>query len=159
MLSGTAPDGPTVDKAVVIAKQFGPEVINTVEVTSPQQVMLEVRFVEANRTAGRDLGVQWNVFGQHNITNLGNRTSSGQLPVTTTGDAFKQPGVIAGGPNTSGGLKISPIEVAGLLSGTAPFGLVVQRMIAGGSSIDMIISALEQKGVARALAEPNLVAL
>ena len=28
MLSGTAPDGPTVDKAVSIAKQFGPEVIN-----------------------------------------------------------------------------------------------------------------------------------
>ena len=31
MLSGTAPDGPTVDKAVPIAKQFGPDVINTVK--------------------------------------------------------------------------------------------------------------------------------
>ena len=30
MLSGTAPDGPTVDKAVMIAKQFGPDVINSV---------------------------------------------------------------------------------------------------------------------------------
>lgn len=160
MLSGTAPDGPTVDKAVVIAKQFGPEVINTVEVSAPQQVMLEVRFVEANRTAGRDLGVQWNVFGQHHVSNIGNRTSAGQLPVTNTGAGlFKQPGETAGGPNTSGGVKISPIEVAGVLSGTAPFGVIVQKMIAGGNSIDMIINALEQKGVARALAEPNLVAL
>ena len=95
MLSGTAPDGPTVDKAVTIAKQFGPDVINTVEVLSPQQVMLEVRFVEANRTAGRDLGVQWNVFGQHNLANIGNRTPGGQLPVTNAGgdSLFKQPGV------------------------------------------------------------------
>ena len=58
MLSGTAPDGPTVDKAVTLAKQFGPDVINTVQVLSPQQVMLEVRFVEATRQAGRELGVQ-----------------------------------------------------------------------------------------------------
>ncbi len=47
MLSGTAPDGPTVDKAVTMAKQFGPDVINSVNVLSPQQVMLEVRFVES----------------------------------------------------------------------------------------------------------------
>ena len=32
MLSGTAPDGPTVDQAVSIAKQFGPDVINSVQV-------------------------------------------------------------------------------------------------------------------------------
>ena len=97
MLSGSAPDGPTVDKAVVIVKQFGPEVINMVNVTSPQQVMLEVRFVEANRTAGRDLGVQWNVFGQHNNSNIGNRTPVGQLPVTPTGTSlFKQPGTDLG---------------------------------------------------------------
>ena len=31
MLSGTAPDGPTVDKAVQIARQFGPDVINSVD--------------------------------------------------------------------------------------------------------------------------------
>lgn len=161
MLSGTAPDGPTVDKAVVIAKQFGPDVINTVSVMSPQQVMLEVRFVEANRTAGRDLGVQWNVFGQHSNYNLGNRTPVGQLPVTPTGTSlFHQPGVIQGGPNVAGsGVKVSPIEIAGLLSGTAPFGVIVQKMVMGGRDIDMIIQALEQKGIARALAEPNLVAL
>jgi len=161
MLSGTAPDGPTVDKAVVIAKQFGPEVINVVNVTSPQQVMLEVRFVEANRTAGRDLGVQWNVFGQHSNYNLGNRTPVGQLPVTPTGTSlFHQPNGTNGGPNVpAGGVKISPIEIAGLLSGTAPFGVIVQKMVMGGRDIDMIIQALEQKGIARALAEPNLVAL
>jgi pilus assembly protein CpaC len=120
-----------------------------------------VRFVEANRTAGRDLGVQWNVFGQHNNSNIGNRTPVGQLPVTPTGPSlFKQPDTVVGGPNVAGsGVKISPIEIAGVLSGTAPFGVIVQKMVMGGRDIDMIINALEQKGIARSLAEPNLVAL
>jgi pilus assembly protein CpaC len=161
MLSGTAPDGPTVDQAVQIAKQFNPDVINTVRVLQPQQVMLEVRFVEATRTAGRDLGVQWNVFGKHNLANIGNRTASENLPITNTGGGlFSQPGVTAGGQNVGNqGLGISPVVVAGVLSGTAPFGVVVSKMLAKGFETDVIINALEQKGVARALAEPNLVAL
>ena len=64
MLSGTTPDAVTLDKAVTIARQFGPDVINSVQVLQPQQVMLEVRFIEANRQAGRELGVQWNSFSQ-----------------------------------------------------------------------------------------------
>ncbi len=161
MLTGTAPDGPTVDKAVTMAKQFGPDVINMVNVLQPQQVMLEVRFVEATRQAGRDLGVQWNVFGQHNLANIGNRTPTPQLPVTNTGGGlFSQPGVTVGGPNlTPSAVSISPIDVAGVLSGTAPFGVLVSKLIGKGFETDMIINALEQKGVARALAEPNLVAL
>ena len=63
MLSGTSPDAVTLDKVVQIARQFAPDVINTVEVTQAQQVMLEVRFIEASRQASRELGVQWNVFG------------------------------------------------------------------------------------------------
>jgi pilus assembly protein CpaC len=160
MLMGEAPDGPTVDRAVQIAKQFGGEVINTVRVSQPQQVMLEVRFVEATRQAGRDLGVQWNVFGPQYLANVGNRTLTDRLPVTNTGGGlFSQPGVTVGGPNvTAGQVKISPIEVAGVLSGT-PFGVMVAKMIKGGLDIDVIVNALEQKGLARSLAEPNLVAL
>ena len=129
MLSGTSPDGPTLDRAVTIAKQFGPDVINTVEVLQPQQVMLEVRFIEATRQAGRELGVQWNVFGQRNLANIGNRTPAAQLPVTNTGGGlFSQPGVTVGGPNVGAdALTISPVAVAGVLSGTAPFGVMVGK--------------------------------
>ena len=81
MLSGEVADAATLDKAVTIARQFGPEIINTVSVMSPQQVMLEVRFIEISRTAGRELGVQWNRFGSSTITNIGNRVSSNNLPL------------------------------------------------------------------------------
>lgn len=161
MLSGTSPDAPTLDRAVTIAKQFGQDVINTVEVLAPQQVMLEVRFIEATRQAGRELGVQWNYFGQRTLANIGNRTPAGQLPVTNTGGGlFSQPGVTIGGPNVSAqAAKISPIDVAGVLSGTAPFGVMVSKLLLGGVETDVIINALEQRGLARSLAEPNLVAL
>ena len=48
---------------------------------------------------------------------------------------------------------------AGVLSGASPFGFAIARMISGGTTIDVLINALEQKGIARSLAEPNLVAL
>jgi pilus assembly protein CpaC len=161
MLSGTSPDASTLDKAVTIARQFGPDVINSVQVLQPQQVMLEVRFVEANREAGRELGVQWNSFSQSGrfLGNVGNRLDSSQLPWTPAGNnTFKNPGVQSGGKNDDNIIR-SAVTAAGVLTGTAPFGFLVGRLIAGGLSTDVLINALEQKGMARSLAEPNLVAL
>jgi len=70
MLAGSAPNGSIVDQAMTIAKQFGADVINSVKVSAPQQVMLEVRFVEAQRNASRELGVNWQVV-QTNLLNGG----------------------------------------------------------------------------------------
>lgn len=139
MLSGEVADAATLDKAVTIARQFGPDIINSVSVMSPQQVLLEVRFIEISRNAGRELGVQWNRFGQSTITNIGNRVPAGDLPISAS--------------------SIATETAAGLISGASPFGFLVGRIVASGVSTDVLINALEQKGVARSLAEPNLVAL
>jgi pilus assembly protein CpaC len=136
MLSGQVLDAATLDKAVTIARQFGPEIINSVSVMSPQQVMLEVRFIEISRTAGRELGFQWNRFGGSSITNIGNRVDAGKLPLTSAAEG-----------------------AAGVLSGGNPFGFAIARIAASGVTTDVMINALEQKGIARSLAEPNLVAL
>jgi pilus assembly protein CpaC len=144
MLSGTAADAVTVDQAVSIAKQFGPDVINSIAVASPQQVMLEVRFVEATRQASREIGVQWNVFGSRGTANIGDRKPAGTLPLPAPSDA---------------GHWGAGEVAAGVLSGGQPFGVLAARMIAGGVTTDAFINALEQKGLARSLAEPNLVAL
>jgi pilus assembly protein CpaC len=159
MLAGEVVDAATLDKAVTIARQFGPEIINSVSVMSPQQVMLEVRFVELSRTAGRELGVQWNRFGGHSLTNIGNRTPAGSLPITPAGgNPFQNPGVTSGGINDTNVLRSASVA-AGLISGASPFGFLIARMVSNGMSADALINLLEQKGVARSLAEPNLVAL
>ncbi len=160
MLSGTAPDAVTLDKAVTVAKQFAPDVINTVQVTAPQQVMLEVRFIEASRQASRELGVQWNVFGNRVLANVGDQTAAGQLPITSPGGSFQQPGTGVGGLNVNpSGATMSPIVSAGVLSGASPFGFLVGRLVGGQNPLDVELNALEQKGLARDLAQPNLVAL
>lgn len=120
MLSGKSPDAVTLDRVVTMAKQFGPEVINSVGVTQPQQVLLEVRFVEVQRNASRELGVNWKAFG--------NTTSA----VVGTGT---------------------------LLSNSTPFGSILTTLLGKGFEVDNLIQALEDRGVARRLAEPNLVAL
>jgi len=163
MLSGEVADAATLDKAVTIARQFGPEIINSVSVMSPQQVMLEVRFIEISRTASRELGVQWNRFGGNSIANIGNQVPAGQLPITPSGgnSTFSNPGPGAtnGGVNSSGTVMSSAAVAAGVLSGASPFGFAIARIAGGGVLTDVAINALEQKGVARSLAEPNLVAL
>ncbi len=142
MLSGEVHDAVTLDRAVTIARQFAPEIINTVVVASPQQVMLEVRFIEASRNAGRELGVQWNVFNSRMTANIGSRRRPNQLPIT----APTSPTAIPAGE-----------VAAGVLSGVSPFGFMLGRLIAGGTTIDVLINALEQRGLVRTLAEPNLV--
>jgi len=144
MLSGTAPDSATLDKAVTIARQFAPEIINTVQVEAPQQVMLEVRFVEASREAGRELGVQWNVWNSKVSANIGSRRNAGLLPVSA--------------PTSGTNIPVGEVA-AGVISGVSPFGFMLGRILAGGTTVDVLVNALEQRGLARSLAEPNLVAL
>jgi pilus assembly protein CpaC len=120
MLSGTVPDAVTIDQAMIMAKQFGADVINAVRVSSPQQVMLEVRFVEATRTAGRELGINWDVVAKN-------------LNVST--------------------------GIVGMVAGTEPFGTIIGTLLGRGVQADVMIRALEERGLARRLAEPNLVAL
>jgi pilus assembly protein CpaC len=162
MLSGTARDAATLDKAM-IARQFAPEPINTVTVSQAQQVMLEVRFVEASRQASRALGVQWNSFGKNTLANVGSGVPASQLPVTQPNGVFQQPvlaGTGVGGPNVGPqGLGVSPIVAAGVLGAASPYGFLLGELNRGGLSIDVALNALEEKGLARSLAEPNLVAL
>ncbi len=130
MLSGSVPDAISLNKALALAEEFAPEsVINSLTVSSPQQVMLEVRFVEVNRDSTRDLGVGWNVLGKNfnAITDIAGRTAEG--------------------------------AAGALLSGNSPFGAAIASFVTGDVKIDSIIRALEQRGLARRLAEPNLVAL
>jgi pilus assembly protein CpaC len=134
-----------------------------VTVSQAQQVMLEVRFVEASRQASRALGVQWNSFGKNTLANVGSGLPASQLPVTQPNGIFQQgplQGAGLGGRNVGPqSLSISPIVAAGVLGSAAPYGFLLGELNRAGLSIDVALNALEEKGLARSLAEPNLVAL
>jgi len=59
-LGGSVPDQVSMQKVLDIVAQYGsPAIINTMTLAGGQQVNLEVRILEAQRDAGRALGVTW----------------------------------------------------------------------------------------------------
>lgn len=123
VLSGSAEDAVAADKAKKIADRYSgeEEVINSVKISSSQQVQLNVRFVEINRQVGKELGTQINA-------------------------SYMGPG---------GGFEFNSNPNA---SGNLPAAEIIGGIVTGGWSIDVAIKALEDRGVARRLAEPNLIA-
>ncbi|MET3837957.1 type II and III secretion system protein family protein [Bradyrhizobium sp. OAE829] len=161
VLTGTAPDAVAAERAMAIATSTAPKgtsVVNAMSVAGAQQVMLEVRFLEVNRTAGRDLGV--NLYAANaNGTNVGNTGLGG------VGGVGRVP---IGGVSPATGVGSTPTgtlpligTAATLASGAAPFGTLLTSILRlnNGMTIDSLVTALETKGVLRRLAEPNLVTL
>ncbi|WGS22811.1 MULTISPECIES: type II and III secretion system protein family protein [unclassified Bradyrhizobium] len=165
VLSGTAADAVAADRAMTIAKGSVPEggvVVNAMSVAAPQQVMLEVRFLEVNRDAGRDLGV--NLYAANaNGTNVANtglgslNTAAARVPIGGVN------GAVGAAPTGSLPLLGTIGTLVGGATGVspAPFGRLLTSILrtSNGGSVDLLITALETKGLARRLAEPNLIAL
>jgi pilus assembly protein CpaC len=146
VLTGQARDATEADRAVALAKSLVPNgVINALSVAPSQQVLLKVSFLEASRDAGRQLGVNW--FVGNSTGSRGLNTGQGTV-FTTTNTGASPPG-------------LPVIGTAGTLVGTAtqPFGVVLANLVNKGTTIDVLVSALETKGLIRRLAEPNLMAL
>ncbi|MER8482993.1 type II and III secretion system protein family protein [Mesorhizobium sp. M1322] len=138
-LGGHVKDGATLAAIMQVAQQYGPDaIINAVTVDDSQQVNLEVRVLEAKRNAGRDLGVS-----------IRSTNGSGTTRTATGIAAVDEDGVVLGPGNL----------LTGLLSNTSPFAALITRVIDSNIKVDLIIEALEAKGVVRTLAEPNLTTL
>ena len=95
--------------------------INSVNISSSQQVQLNVRFVEINREVGQELGTKIGV------TYLGH----------------------------NGGFSFNSDPSA---STNAPAVELIGGLLSKGWGVDVAIKALEDRGLARRLAEPNLIA-
>ncbi|MGY8685645.1 type II and III secretion system protein family protein [Bradyrhizobium sp. UFLA05-153] len=150
ILSGTAADAVAAERAMAVATGTVPKgavVVNAMNVAAPQQVMLEVRFLEVARSAGRELGV--NLYaGNGNLTQVGNSGTAGAPLAARTPQGVPLLG-------TASGLA------SGLVGNATPFGNLLTNVLrtSNGTSVDLLLQALETKGLVRSLAEPNLMAL
>jgi pilus assembly protein CpaC len=149
VLSGEATDAVAADRAVSVAKGLSPDtpVVNAMKIASTQQVMLKVRFLEVSREGGRQLGVNWFVGDKGRGVTIGGQTPFvGQAPGTGT---------------ATGGGGIPLFQSVGALAGatSGPFGVAIANLVNRGTTVDVMVNALESKGLVRRLAEPDLVAL
>jgi pilus assembly protein CpaC len=147
VLNGTAADAVAAERAHSIASASVPKdwtVVNAMNVAAPQQVMLEVRFLEVSRSAGRELGV--NLYGGNGSLNQVGNSGTAGVP-----GAFK----------TAQGVPIVGAATGLIGTATQPFGSLLTNVLKlnNGTSVDLFVQALEQKGLVRRLAEPNLMAL
>ncbi len=133
VLSGTVTSAFAIDRAMELANRYG-AVSNLMMVGGQQQVMLQVRFAEMQRTVRQELS-----------SSLGFGTSSGNFG-TTFGSGN------AAGPATFGTGNLP----AGLDGRNGGIGV---SFAAGGLELSILLEALESNGMVRTLAEPNLTAL
>ena len=143
-LSGRVSSAANLSQALTLARSYAPEgkVNNLVEVRGVQQVMLEVRVAEMQRSIARRMGVNFNYLtesGKFGISQLGGLTE-----LATGSDA----------------------NIGGIGSLVAPFGTYVSpsvsalfRFNAGGATWTGFIDALKTDGLVKVLAEPTLIAL
>ena len=182
VISGAANDATAADRAYNVAKSWAgnASVVNAMSVASPQQVSLKVRFLEVDRSAGREIGINWSAVNGSGTrgatTGLGGLTTS---PPTLGGPGSTGSSTITSSTSSSGSSTITSgascppagvcppngsgiFQAVGTLVGAnvaSPYGVILAEIINKGVQIDSLITALETKGLIQTLAEPNLVAL
>lgn len=129
VLSGRISGSRKVARAMELAELYAPgKVTNLMVVGGSQQVMLQVRFAEMQRSVAKSLGSSLTV---DNGIASGFGAASGNVGLTN-------------GSMTSDAASAGAIGIG--------FGI-------GGLAVNVLIEALESKGMARTLAEPNIVAI
>ncbi|OIQ32181.1 MAG: general secretion pathway protein [Roseobacter sp. MedPE-SWchi] len=136
VLSGTVSSAARLQRALDLAERYAPErVSNLMSVGGVQQVMLKVRFAEMQRSVSKAL---------RSSVGLGNASGSNNV-IAETGtwllgtNSPSNPSAVAFQDGTQGAIGFN-------------FGV-------GSMQVNLLLEALEQKGVVRTLAEPNLSAL
>ncbi len=138
VLSGTVSSITRLDRALSLAQRYAPDrVSNLMTVGGTQQVMLKVRFAEMQRSVAKNLNAS-----------LGISTGTGSNGVLTGGGAF---GSVAGLGQIGNAAASS-----GLDNRQGAFNIALGNSAV---QVNILLEALEQRGVVRTLAEPNLTAL
>ena len=116
----------------------GHKVINRLAIKAPTQVNLRVRVIEVSRNIDQRLGFNWQALLQ-----------AGNF-------AF---GIATGRDFLVGGAQAAQAIANTILLPTNEFGSYYGGFHNGDVSIDLLVDALDEEGLARTLAEPNLTAI
>jgi pilus assembly protein CpaC len=136
LLTGSVSNPAQALRIKTIAEKFAPDAVTSVIKVHGSQVILEVRILEATRSTSSELG-------------LGATFSSNNFNFTYGA------GLVGAPPTLPGGQP----PLVGLIGNSAPNGALRFLGRLGSTSVDAQLAALEEKGVVRTLARPNLVAM
>lgn len=145
-LSGQVSDAQSATRIMELAKAYqGGDIVNHLNVAGDQQTLLRVVVAEVNRKSMRSLGINWAIGGSRLSRDFFLANNLGQLNPT----AFTSSGL----PDLRQGqitYSVAP-NTNGILSNLT-FGFPR-------AELQFFMNALRENGLARVLAEPNLVAI
>lgn len=136
------------------------KIVNMIDIAAKDQVMLEVRIVEMQRNAIKQLGI--NLTGSPSFGDLGNLVErqlyTGSPPVSADTTALL-PGLPFDVTSSVGSSLGFPLQgrALGGFSGSASYSNYVGSDLQ--SSVGLELNALERIGIVKTLAEPNIVAM
>lgn len=109
-VGGKVADQAAMQKVLEIVAQYGsPSIINTMTLVGGQQVNLEVRILEAQRDAGRELGIQWS----GSVAGVGVNINREPLNPATSFSSFMTQVIASGGINLNA--TINALEAKALV--------------------------------------------
>lgn len=150
VLEGHAPDARVASQVSDLAEAFtGKKVINMLKVDGVQQVMLEVKIAEINRTLLDKLGIK---FG------LSHPTTGGGIGWTILGD-FLSNASTASVSSVAPTLNATGFSNPSITSNVASGPGILSVAKPGATNRLLTFDALKQDGLIKILAEPNIVAI
>lgn len=135
VLRGRAPDLEAANRIAQVAGPYGAHVLNFLEISGGQQIMVKVRFAEVSRSLTQNLG--FNAFATDGRMKAGINNGPGDNPV---------------------GSLIAPAAASGTTSTLPPVALFGSGQV-GNTAFEYFIDALRQNNLLRVLAQPNLTVI
>lgn len=151
VLSGNVANEQSRKKAEEIAKAYSPKVLNHIRIDEPQQVLLQVKVAQVDKTSLKKLGISYMVKGStsEGFSNLiGAPNGGATVSQSSSGDGFSTSSVGSGigvSGNVVGLGSYNPLDA---------YQLGISYFPAG---VGAVLNALATKGHAKVLAEPNLL--
>jgi pilus assembly protein CpaC len=152
VLTGQAKNEQTKAKIEMVAKAYNTKVINQIRIDEPQQVLLQVKVAQIDKTSLKTLGVSGMIKGKtaEGFYNTIGVPSGGAISSTSTTSA-------AGGSSQqvgSGNGISGNVPGLGSFNPLSAFQLGISYFPGG---VGAVIQALASKGLAKVLAEPNML--
>lgn len=151
VLSGTVANDQIRLKAENTAKAFSPKVLNHITVDNPNQVLLQVKVAQVDKTSLKKLGMSFLIKGSkaEGFTNMVGAATGGATASQTSSGTSGTSTQVGSGTGISGNVPglggISPLDAYQIGAAYFP----------GGAGA--VLQALSTKGYAKILAEPNLL--
>ena len=162
VLEGTVYSAADAEDIRRIAARFVPdtkELVNKMQVDSPNQVNIRVRVAEVDRNVTKQLGLNWNNLFNNGSIAFGLVTAGSALTPLISGATSRVLPLVAGSPPISSGNAIAFNTQSTTVLGGATNNSVFAGASGSNYSVNALIDALDQNGLITILAEPNLTAI